>query len=97
MEVLTSDGPSKSILEVTDLKKSYDGKEILAGSTFSVQQGEFLSILGPSGCGKTTTLRILIGLETPTSGTILCDGRENHAAASLRARYGHRVPGLRAL
>ncbi len=76
MEVLTSDGPSKSILEVTDLKKSYDGKEILAGSTFSVQQGEFLSILGPSGCGKTTTLRILIGLETPTSGTILCDGRE---------------------
>jgi ABC-type Fe3+/spermidine/putrescine transport system ATPase subunit len=76
MEVLTSDAPVESILEVNDLKKSYDSKTILAGSTFSVYRGEFLSILGPSGCGKTTTLRLLIGLETPTSGTISSEGHE---------------------
>jgi len=41
----------------------------------SVKQGEFFSILGPSGCGKTTTLRLIAGFETPTSGEILVQGK----------------------
>jgi ABC-type Fe3+/spermidine/putrescine transport system ATPase subunit len=44
--------------------------------TLNVERGEILSILGPSGCGKTTTLRMIAGLETPTSGSILSNGRD---------------------
>lgn len=73
------------ILNVKDLKKTYDGKCVLQGSTFNVESGEFLSILGPSGCGKTTTLRLLIGLETPDSGTIKLEGEDiTHAPAAAR-------------
>ena len=43
---------------------------MLKGVTFDVIDGEFLSILGPSGCGKTTLLKILIGIEDPTSGSM---------------------------
>lgn len=57
-------------LEIKDLCKKYDGKDILKNINFTVYDGEFLSILGPSGCGKTTLLRILIGIEEPDSGSI---------------------------
>ncbi len=62
-------------LKVTDLTKKYEGKAVLNKISFSVNEGEFLSVLGPSGCGKTTLLRILIGLEKQTSGQILLDGK----------------------
>ena len=71
MEVL-----NKSKLIVKDLYKKFDNKDILKTISFDVKEGEFLSVLGPSGCGKTTLLRILIGLETQTSGTILMDGED---------------------
>lgn len=58
---------------VEDLTKVYNKKTILNSLNFSVKDGEFLSILGPSGCGKTTLLKILIGIENPTSGKILKD------------------------
>src|SRR5690606_37858242 len=44
--------------------------------SLEVQQGEFLSLLGPSGCGKTTTLRMIGGFETPTTGRILLSGKD---------------------
>jgi len=47
----------------------------LAGIDISVARGEFLSIIGPSGCGKTTLLRIVSGLQDPTAGRVLIDGR----------------------
>ncbi len=63
-------------LEIIDLEKSYGSKRALDKVSFTVEEGEFLSILGPSGCGKTTILRILIGLLEPTAGTILKDGAD---------------------
>ncbi|MGF6529085.1 ABC transporter ATP-binding protein [Variovorax sp. PvP013] len=48
----------------------------VAGISFEVPQGTLTTILGPSGCGKTTTLRMIAGLEAPTSGTILMGGRD---------------------
>jgi NitT/TauT family transport system ATP-binding protein len=47
----------------------------LAGIDLSIGRGEFVSIIGPSGCGKTTLLRIVGGLQSPTSGRVLIDGR----------------------
>ena len=63
-------------LIVKDLCKSFGQTGVLKDVCFSVETGEFLSILGPSGCGKTTILRILIGLETADSGTIEKDGKD---------------------
>ena len=58
-------------LKIENLTKVYNGKTVLNNISFEVKDGEFLSILGPSGCGKTTLLKILIGIETPTSGKII--------------------------
>lgn len=57
-------------LEIKNLVKVYNKKTVLDNISFEVNDGEFLSILGPSGCGKTTLLKILIGIEKPTSGQI---------------------------
>ena len=57
-------------LRIKNLTKIYNKKTVLNNITFSVEDGEFLSILGSSGCGKTTLLRIIIGIETPSSGKI---------------------------
>jgi multiple sugar transport system ATP-binding protein len=61
-------------IRVQDLSKSFADFTAVKGSTFTVRDGEFFCLLGPSGCGKTTTLRMIAGLELPTSGTILLDG-----------------------
>ena len=72
-------------LKVEKLKKVYDGKTVLNKVSFEVKNGEFLSILGPSGCGKTTLLKILIGIENPTSGSIIKDEKNiTRLDASLR-------------
>lgn len=63
-------------LSVKNLYKEFDGKTVLDHISFDVYEGEFLSVLGPSGCGKTTLLRILIGLEKQTDGTILLDNAD---------------------
>ena len=65
---------SKNILEIENIFYSIEQKQILSNISFSVQNGEFLSILGPSGCGKTTILRLLIGLLQPDAGKIIKNG-----------------------
>ena len=76
---------NKIKLSVRDLEMIYDGKCALNKVSFDVHDGEFLSILGPSGCGKTTILRILIGLLSPTGGSITKDGEDiTHASPSKR-------------
>src|SRR5246127_1425072 len=61
-------------IQVENLHKSFGDFIAVKGSTFAVRDGEFFCLLGPSGCGKTTTLRMIAGLELPTSGRILLDG-----------------------
>ncbi len=63
-----------SILEVKDLKKSFGKTEVLKGVTFSLDEGEVLSIIGSSGSGKTTILRCINQLETADTGFISVDG-----------------------
>ncbi len=55
-------------LAIHDLTKTYNGRSVLNRLSFTVNGGEFLSVLGPSGCGKTTLRRILIGIEYADSG-----------------------------
>lgn len=75
-------------LEVKSLSKVYNGKEVLSSISFDVEKGEFLSVLGPSGCGKTTLLRLLIGIENQTSGSIYFDGKDISNADSSKRNMG---------
>ena len=62
------------MLEIRDVKKSFDGQTVLDGISLDVEKGDVVAILGPSGSGKTTFLRCLNYLETADSGTMVFDG-----------------------
>ena len=64
-----------ALLELKSVTKTYGAVAVLQPLDLTVARGEFVSLLGPSGCGKTTTLRLIAGLEEPTSGEIILDGR----------------------
>lgn len=66
----------KIVVKLDNITKSFEDGEILKPINLDVYEGEFLTFLGPSGCGKTTTLRIIAGFETPTSGKVLLDGQD---------------------
>jgi ABC-type nitrate/sulfonate/bicarbonate transport system ATPase subunit len=61
-------------LELTDIRKSFDGLDVLGGISLQVKRGEFVSILGPSGAGKSTLFRLLTGGVTADGGEIRFDG-----------------------
>ena len=63
-----------AILEVCELYKNFGKTEVLKGVSFSMHEGEVLSVIGSSGSGKTTLLRCINALETPTAGQIIIDG-----------------------
>lgn len=63
------------MLEIKNLKKSFDGRQILNGVNLTVEDGQILCIVGPSGAGKTTLLRCITGLEAADSGEFLIDGQ----------------------
>lgn len=60
----------KQVLHLENVTKTIKGKEIIKGISFSINEGEILGFLGPNGAGKSTTLRMIVGLSTPTSGVI---------------------------
>ena len=64
------------MLKLQNIKKSFDGKEVLKDISIEVGDGEIVSILGPSGCGKTTLLNIILGLTNPDSGEINFNGED---------------------
>jgi len=68
-------GDSRISLKIEELSKKFKDRPVLQDINLQVEDGEFLCIVGPSGCGKTTLLRIIAGLEKPTTGRILADGR----------------------
>ncbi len=63
-------------IRIENLCKKFGDFTAVQSSTFTIEDGEFFMLLGPSGCGKTTTLRMMAGLELPTSGEIYIDNEE---------------------
>lgn len=62
-------------IELRHLTKKFANFTAVDDLSINIEDGDFITLLGPSGCGKTTTLRQIAGLETPTSGEILIDGK----------------------
>ena len=67
---------SEVIVKIDNINKKYGDNYVVKDLAIDIKKGEFLTMLGPSGCGKTTTLRMIAGFETPTSGNIYIEGEE---------------------
>jgi len=77
------------MIEIHELTKRYGSVTAVAGLTFAVRPGEVTGFLGPNGAGKSTTMRVILGLDQPTSGTVLVNGKPPRAhAAPLRELGG---------
>jgi putative ABC transport system ATP-binding protein len=70
-----------TILTGTGLSKKYGGLEVVKGVSLSIDTGEFVCLVGKSGSGKTTLLSLLSGLERPTAGKVMLDGRDITSAS----------------
>ncbi|MFT5049960.1 MAG: NHLM bacteriocin system ABC transporter ATP-binding protein [Chlamydiales bacterium] len=88
----TDPGPLSGRVELYDVDFSYkeDGPKILDGVHLSAEAGEFIALVGPSGSGKSTLFRVLLGFETPQSGSVLFDGQEldNLDVLAVRRQLG---------
>ena len=99
---------SHNIISATDLNKDFKSLQVIKDVNLDVKKGEFVSIVGKSGSGKTTLLSLLSGLERPSSGQVLLNGRditdssENELALFRRDTVGfifqsfHLIPTLSA-
>lgn len=64
------------MLKLNDIKKNFNGNEILKGISLEINKGEIVSILGPSGSGKSTLLNLILGITDVSSGKIFFDGKD---------------------
>ena len=90
-----------AFVEFRDVRKVYAMGEVevaaVDGMTFDVERGEFVVVVGPSGAGKTTLLNMLGGMDVPTSGSILLDGRDVSAFSAKELTFYNLVQNLTAL
>jgi len=85
------------MIEIHDVTKRYGSTTAVDGLSFEVRNGEVTGFLGPNGAGKSTTMRMMVGLDAPTSGRVTIDGRRygdlrfplRHVGALLEARAIH--------
>ena len=87
-----------SQIRFEDVVKRFEGREVLSGVSFTVEKGEILAVVGPSGTGKSVTLKHLVRLLTPTSGSVWLDDVEISSATgsdleSIRNRFGYLFQG----
>lgn len=87
-----------SLINFENVVKKFDGNAVLDGLSFSVEKGEVLCIVGPSGTGKSVTLKTLVRLLTPTSGSVTVDGVDvascdGDTLVSIRGRIGYLFQG----
>lgn len=79
----------KTVLEAINLCKSYQGTPVVRGVSIKLKQGKIVGLLGPNGAGKTTCFHMLIGLESPDSGTLMLGDRDiSRLAIHERVRCG---------
>ena len=78
--------PDKPVIEIKGLSFSYPLTPVLEGVTFSIARGDYACVLGPNGGGKTTLLRLILGLLTPTRGSVRVFGR---SPIEARRRIGY--------
>ena len=71
----------RSILSGEGLSKKYGSLEVVKGVSISIDSGEFVCLVGKSGCGKTTLLSLLSGLERPTKGDVVLNGKKINGAS----------------
>ena len=77
------------LLEVDDVSVRFGGVVAVNGATFSVEEGKVAALIGPNGAGKTTTFNVVTGLQPPTSGRVIFDGRDiTNLAVHKRSRKG---------
>ena len=67
---------NEHLIDLKNISKEFDGVTVLENVNLYIRKKEFVTLLGPSGCGKTTTLRIIGGFETPSTGEVLFEGRD---------------------
>ena len=65
-----------NIVEFKDVSMSFGNSKVLKNIDLEIEKGNFYTLLGPSGCGKSTLLNLIAGLEAPTEGRILLNGKE---------------------
>lgn len=85
------------MLEIKNLSKAYSGRPILKDISFTLKDGQIMTIVGPSGAGKTTLLRIIAGLESKDSGQILIDGKEDLTQVGVVFQDFNLFPNLNVL
>lgn len=76
---------NENFVVLKNIGKKFDDKEVIANLDLEIKKGSLVTLLGPSGCGKTTVLRLVAGLEKPTSGQIFIDG-EDVTSTSIQQR-----------
>jgi putative spermidine/putrescine transport system ATP-binding protein len=79
---------AEPFLKIDNITKSFKDTQVVKGVDLAFNKGEFVSLLGPSGCGKTTILRMIAGFETPTSGSILVEGKDITVLPPNRRKIG---------